>query len=81
MQQSTPEALLAAISQSNNEVTQGWMRLLEAAPLPLGANTALQAQYLERQSRLWSGLMSGRADVVAQPEAGGPALRAPGMAR
>jgi polyhydroxyalkanoate synthase len=71
MQQSTPEALLAAISQSNNEVTQGWMRLLEAAPLPwLGANTALQAQYVERQSRLWNGLMSGRGEAVVQPDAG-----------
>jgi polyhydroxyalkanoate synthase subunit PhaC len=71
MHAGTPEALLAAISQSNNEVTQGWMRLLEAASLPwLGTNTALQAQYLERQSRLWSGLMSGRGEAVAQPDSG-----------
>jgi len=71
MQQSTPEALLAAISQSSNQVTQGWMRLMEAAPLPwLGPDRALQSEYIEQQARLWNGLLSGRAEPIAQPEPG-----------
>src|SRR5688500_12974649 len=71
MHQGTPEAVLAAISQSSNEMTQGWMRLMGAAPLTwLGANPALQAEYLERQTQLWAALMAGRAEAVAEPEPG-----------
>ena len=50
MEPGFPEAVLAAISQSTNELTQGWMRLLASAPPPVdaswfGANSALQASY------------------------------------
>ena len=70
------DALLAAISQSRNELTQGWMRVLAAAPgaaaaAPgLVANAALQSSYLEQQTRLWKGLLEGRREVVAAPEPG-----------
>jgi polyhydroxyalkanoate synthase len=37
MHQGTPEALLAAIAQSGNEMTQGWMRLM-ASGLPAGSS-------------------------------------------
>ncbi|HEY7237831.1 MAG TPA: class I poly(R)-hydroxyalkanoic acid synthase [Burkholderiales bacterium] len=70
-----PEAVLAAISQSTNELTQGWMRLMASAPPAadaswFGANSALQASYLERQARLWSALIAGRTEPVISPEAG-----------
>jgi polyhydroxyalkanoate synthase len=70
-----PEAVLTAISQSTNELTQGWMRLMASAPAAadtswLGANSALQASYLEKQAKLWSALMSGRAEPVISPEPG-----------
>ena len=55
MQHGTPEALLAAISQSTNELTQGWMRVLGAAPW-LPGNAALQSSYLEKQSELWQAM-------------------------
>src|SRR3954470_20234895 len=75
MQPGFPEAVLAAISQSTNELTQGWMRLLASAPAAadtswLGANSALQASYLEKQARLWSALIAGRAEPVISPEPG-----------
>jgi polyhydroxyalkanoate synthase subunit PhaC len=71
MHQGTPEAVLAAISQSSNEMSQGWMRLMSAAPLSLlGANATLQAEYVDRQSKLWSALMAGRSEAIAQPEPG-----------
>jgi polyhydroxyalkanoate synthase len=70
-----PEAVLAAISQSTNELTQGWMRLMASAPAAadtswLGANSALQASYLEKQTKLWSALIAGRAEPVISPEPG-----------
>src|SRR5438132_7965538 len=37
MQSGSPDAVLAAIAQSSNEVTQGWMRLLASAPASAGA--------------------------------------------
>ncbi|HYG56066.1 MAG TPA: class I poly(R)-hydroxyalkanoic acid synthase [Burkholderiales bacterium] len=70
MHQGTPEAVLAAISQSSNEVTQGWMRLFQSAPLPWLGNAEMQAAYVERQTRLWTSLLSGKADEVAAPEPG-----------
>src|SRR3954466_4005700 len=75
MQPGFPEAVLAAISQSTNELTQGWMRLLASAPAAadtswLGANAALQASYLEKQARLWNALLTGRAEPVIPPEPG-----------
>jgi hypothetical protein len=63
--QGTPEALLAAIAQSSNEVTQGWMRVMAGASsssgIPLwlselqrsAAGTGgTQAAYAEKQARL-----------------------------
>ena len=75
MQPGSPEAVLAAISQSTNELTQGWMRVLASAPAAgdtswLGANSALQARYLERQAKLWHGLLSGKGESLMAPEAG-----------
>src|SRR5262245_17463314 len=81
-QQGTPEAFLAAIAQSGNEVTQGWMRLAasaQAAPVPpwlaelqrAAAHAGvIQASYLEKQTQLWTGLLAGRAGHVAKAEAG-----------
>src|SRR3954471_19363686 len=90
-----PEAVLAAISQSTNELTQGWMRLLASAPAAadtswLGANSALQSSYFEKQAKLWSALMAGGGAAGVSPPARGrgagdlararrPAFRAPAM--
>ena len=74
MQPASPEALLAAISQSSNEVTQGWMRVLASAPAAAGSipwtNPALQREYLEKQMRLWRALASGKRESVAEPQPG-----------
>ena len=59
MHYGTPDALLAAISQSTNELTQGWMRVFAAAPW-LPGNSALQSRYLEKQSELWQAMLAGR---------------------
>src|SRR5436190_21388486 len=74
MQSGSPDAVLAAIAQSSNELTQGWMRLLARAPVSAGAAPwlgdlqrssaklgAMQAAYFERQSKLWSGLLAGQS--------------------
>ena len=37
MHSGSPDALFAAISQSSNEVTQGWMRVLANAPAAAAA--------------------------------------------
>src|SRR6185503_3209870 len=75
MQPGSAEAVLAAISQSSNELTQGWMRLMASSPAAvdaswLGANAALQASFLEQQAKLWSTLLAGRAEPVAVPDPG-----------
>jgi polyhydroxyalkanoate synthase subunit PhaC len=74
MQPASPEALLAAISQSSNEVTQGWMRVLASAPAAAGSipwsNPTLQREYLEKQMRLWAALASGKRETVAEPQPG-----------
>ena len=74
MQPASPDALLAAISQSSNEVTQGWMRVLASAPAAAGSipwsNPALQREYLEKQMRLWSALASGKRESIAEPQPG-----------
>jgi polyhydroxyalkanoate synthase len=75
MHYGSPDALLAAISQSNNELTQGWMRLLTSAPVApdaswLAANPALRSSYLEKQSRLWNAMLAGRSETLAAPEPG-----------
>jgi polyhydroxyalkanoate synthase len=74
MQPGSPDALLAAISQSSNEVTQGWMRVLASASAAAGAlpwgDSALQRAYLDKQARLWSALASGKRETLIEPEPG-----------
>ncbi len=78
MQPGSPDALLAAIAQSSNEVTQGWMRVLASAPASAGTafstgawgNSALQRGYFEKQARLWAALASGKRETLAAPEPG-----------
>jgi polyhydroxyalkanoate synthase len=74
MQPGSPDALLAAIAQSSNEVTQGWMRVLASAPAAAGAlpwsNSSLQRSYFEKQARLWAALASGKRETLATPEPG-----------
>jgi len=83
MQPGSPDAVLAAIAQSSNEVTQGWMRLMASAPASAGAAPwladlqrnsaklgAMQAAYFEKQSKLWSGLLTGQSASLADPDPG-----------
>src|SRR5687767_15451660 len=74
MQPASPEALLAAISQSSNEVTQGWMRVLASASAAAGAlpwgNPSLQRTYFDKQARLWAALASGKREALIEPEPG-----------
>src|SRR3954462_5591398 len=76
-------AVLSAFSQSSNEVTQGWMRLLSGAPAETAAPAwlgelqraavqagALQAKYFEKQGKLGAALLSGRKETVAKPQPG-----------
>ena len=86
MHQGTPEALLAAIAQSGNEMMQGWMRLM-ASGLPPGSSAqpsapswllelqrnaarvgTIQSAYYEKQTQLWSALLAGRQEPVAQAQ-------------
>jgi poly[(R)-3-hydroxyalkanoate] polymerase subunit PhaC len=74
MQPGSPEALLAAIAGSGNEVTQGWMRVLATAPasaasLPWG-DPSRQREYFEKQAKLWTALASGKRETLASPEPG-----------
>jgi polyhydroxyalkanoate synthase len=72
MQAATADAVLSAIAQSQNEVTQGWMRLMAASPLltELQQNgSAIQAEYHEKQTRLWSALVAGRSENVVDAPA------------
>jgi polyhydroxyalkanoate synthase subunit PhaC len=64
MQPGSPDALLAAISQSSNEVGQGWMRALP------WTDSSLQRTYLEKQAKLWAALASGKRETLAEPEPG-----------
>ena len=74
MQPGTPDALLAAIASSSNEVTQGWMQIIAGAPaaaaaLPWG-NPTLQNSYFEKQARLWTALASGKSVNLISPQPG-----------
>jgi len=74
MQPGTPDALLASIASSSNEITQGWMRIMAGAPaaaaaLPWG-NPSLEQSYFEKQARLWAALASGQRETLASPEPG-----------
>jgi polyhydroxyalkanoate synthase subunit PhaC len=72
----SPDALLAAMAQTSNEVTQGWMRLVSGGegPMPWMQNLqgprALQADYLEKQTRLWNSMLEGRRESIAEPDPG-----------
>jgi polyhydroxyalkanoate synthase len=74
MHPGSPEALLAAIAGSGNEVTQGWMRILASAPASAGSlpwdDASLRRDYFEKQARLWSALASGKRETLASPESG-----------
>ena len=75
-QSGSPEALLAAIAQSGNEITQGWMQLMSGAgtAMPwmesLQRSSTLQAAYLEKQTRLWNSMLAGRREAIADPSPG-----------
>src|SRR5712671_74407 len=82
-QQGTPEALLAAIAQSGNEVTQGWMRVMAGASassgIPpwltelqrgAGSMAGAQAAYAQKQAQLWTALLAGRQETVAKADPG-----------
>jgi polyhydroxyalkanoate synthase len=74
MQPGSPDALLAAIAQSSNEVTQGWMRVMASAPsaaeaFPWG-NSSLQRSYFEKQAKLWAALASGKRETLVSPDPG-----------
>ena len=73
MQAATADAVLSAIAQSQNEVTQGWMRLM-GSPVPWLAElqknaTAIQSEYLGKQERLWSAMLAGRTENVVDAPA------------
>ncbi len=83
MQPGSADAVLGAIAQSSNEVTQGWMRLMASVPALAGPPpwlaqlersasqcSAMQAAYLEKQTRLWTTLASGRSETIAAPQPG-----------
>jgi polyhydroxyalkanoate synthase len=74
MQPGSPDALLAAIAQSSNEVTQGWMRVMASAPSAPSAlawsNSSLQRSYFDQQLRLWTALASGKRETLVAPEPG-----------
>jgi polyhydroxyalkanoate synthase len=73
MQHGSPEALLEAIAQSSNELTQGWMRMLATAPAGapwLAGDASLQSAYLEKQTKLWNALQAGRSETLAATEPG-----------
>jgi polyhydroxyalkanoate synthase subunit PhaC len=67
MQPGSPEGVLAAIAQSGNAMTQGWMGLLSSPP-QLERNSALQTEYLESQAKLWSSLLAGRKESLVDDE-------------
>jgi polyhydroxyalkanoate synthase subunit PhaC len=88
MQRLPADVLMRLIAPGGNEVTCGWLQLLAAATPDLaswvaqlghtGAEPhALQAAYLEKQTRLWSALLAGRREAVAEPEAADRRFSAP----
>ncbi|HUQ73744.1 MAG TPA: class I poly(R)-hydroxyalkanoic acid synthase [Burkholderiales bacterium] len=66
-QPSSSDAVLAAIAQSSNAVTQGWMRLLTSPP-DIAQSSALQKSYLDQQSKLWASLLAGRSDSLVEDD-------------
>jgi len=81
--QQPPEAFLASIARSGNDMAQNWLRMATGAPsqpAPTeylarlngdGARVGqLQAAYLAKQAQLWQALASGGKAPAARPEAG-----------
>jgi polyhydroxyalkanoate synthase len=81
--QQSPEAFLASIARSGNDMAQNWLKMAASAPaqpVPAeylarlngdGARVGqLQATYLEKQARLWQALAAGTKESAARPEAG-----------
>jgi len=69
MQAATADGVLSAIAQSQNEVTQGWMRLMASASWLSElqkSGGAIQTEYYEKQMRLWSALLAGRSENVVE---------------
>jgi polyhydroxyalkanoate synthase len=68
VQPGSPDALLAAIAQAGNEVTQGWMRLLSAPGLgsEFPRKEELHAAYLQKQAQLWSAMLAGRRETLVE---------------
>jgi polyhydroxyalkanoate synthase len=69
MPQGTPETLLAAITRSGADATQGWMRLMAAAP-GFQASGELQTAYAEKQAKLWAALLAGSREALVEPAPG-----------
>jgi polyhydroxyalkanoate synthase subunit PhaC len=72
MQAAAPADVLSAIAHSQNEVTQGWMRLMASAPWLAELQNAggrMHTEYWEKQARLWSALLAGRSESVVEPAA------------
>lgn len=69
MPQGTPESVLAAITHSGADATQGWMRLMASAP-SLQAGGALQVAYAEKQAKLWAAMLSGSGESLVEPAPG-----------
>jgi polyhydroxyalkanoate synthase len=65
--QPSPDAVLAAIAQSNNAVTQGWMRLFLSPP-DLEHSVELQRSYLDQQAKLWQALVAGDKAAVVEDD-------------
>src|SRR5262245_14564355 len=70
MQQRSAEALLSALTQSSNELTQGWMRVMASAPSLPSFDSSLQQRYFEQQALLWTALASGKRETLIRPEPG-----------
>jgi polyhydroxyalkanoate synthase len=65
--QPSPDAVLAAIAQSSNAVTQGWMRFFASAP-DFEHSSDLQRSYLDRQAKLWHALIAGANPSVVEDD-------------
>jgi len=65
--QPSPDAVLAAIAQSTNAVTQGWMRFF-ASPPEFEHSSELQRSYLDRQAQLWQALIAGGNPAVVEDD-------------
>jgi len=74
---------VAAIARPGNDMAQNWLRLAAGAPAPgapadylagLAGDSAragaLQAEYLDKQRKLWLALAAGRGAAAARPEPG-----------